>query len=179
MSALGRVVRGLAWLFLGVNAYGAFVLLYALTWGAAQEARTDRAASLARRQREEVRVLEVTLAKHDLFEAEGRQLEQKLAVLSLILPRSPGMEKVEGSLRALAQGVTVLEVTPGPPAQREFHVMRPLTVRVRGPLPALAAFLTRLERLPRLLVVRRMAASAEAGALTATLELEAYHRTSR
>lgn len=174
-----RALRLVAWMACGALAYGFFVLAYlvAYQWDLEeQRARADRKAELLEI---EARNFEVTERKRPEFLEEARTLEAKLSVLNRILPPDPLPEIVVLNFTRLARrtGVALVEATPGAAQMRRgrSHLVLPWTIKIRGGLAELEAFVARLPRLPRLFQVRTLALEgAGAASYLATLALETF-----
>lgn len=177
-SAL-RALRLVAWTAFGAIAYGVLLLAYLFAYHWDLAAQREKAEDKAQLLEIEARNFEVTESKRPEFLAEARSLEAKLSVMNRILPPDPLPEIVTLAFTKLARkaGVALVEATPA--AARvvpgEPYAVLPWTIKVRGGLGDLEAFVARLPRMARLLQVRSLVLERPgSGGYQATLSLDAY-----
>jgi Tfp pilus assembly protein PilO len=178
----GMVRRAAAWLlrFLGWGALWlgcslALLLVYVFTLRAST---TKRLAGQQRRLEDavqEIRMLEATTAKLDLFHAAVARVEARLETLNRIIPAEVELDSLKSEVEARARlsGVALTEISAAGPAKpHEFYAAVPVHAALVGPLEGLGRFVDSLARggpTERLVTPGR-----EAGRLVTleTLELE-------
>jgi type IV pilus assembly protein PilO len=149
---------------------GILLLLGVTYWYFLYQPRAEEIARLEERIVQKRRILEEhrrIAAKYDAFKAKVEELESKLRVALVQLPKRREIPDLIRQISDLGvrTGLQISLLRPQPEQPKEFYAEVPITVKVIGPYHAVGQFFDALGRLPRIVSVSNIQMSMNAGAL--------------
>ncbi len=144
-----------------------------------QREALERAERVEQQLRVEFRDKQERAANLPAYEAQLEEMERMFASLLQLLPSTAEIPSllVDISQTALTAGLEIELFQPRPEANRDFYVEVPIQLRVRGDYEHMAAFVSGISAMPRIVTIHDV--FIRPGASDADLLMDAVARTYR